>query len=149
MLQINPQQTGVHYAASKRCQQESYELGSQKFQLAAAPEFISGSTCPICLPNASLTWDQPKCKKSLEKLQWTSVFWAFTPNPLTCESPFSVGWPSPNTGKPGTCRQLGRGSGVPTWNRKCVIIPPKKRIFGQNFGHWWNITQGEGKEKTK
>ena len=149
MLQINPQQTGVHYAASKRCQQESYELGSKKIPIGSSSRIhlrLNLSYLPSqCFANLG----SAQIQKSLETLQWTPAFWAFTPNPLTCESPFSVGWPSPNTGKPGTCRQLGRGSGVPTWNRKCVIIPPKKRIFGQNFGHWWNITQGEGKEKTK
>ena len=33
---------------------------------------------------------------------------------ITLVSPSIVGWPPPYTGKPGTCRQLGSGSGTPT-----------------------------------
>ena len=33
---------------------------------------------------------------------------------ITLVRPSIVGWPPPYTGKPGTWRQLGRGSGTPT-----------------------------------
>ena len=119
---------GLKAAASKSCELKSTERGSKRLQLAAALEFTSDSTCPFPLHKASLTWEQPKSK---------------TLNPLTCVRPFSVGWPSPKTGKPGTCRQLGRGSGVPTCNRKCLIY---KQISGFLATIW---VSGEMSQKSR